>query len=85
MLQDDSLKALTVEVAFYMATKGGGEFFGRAGSFEPGYVFDAVVLDDSRLKHPQPLDVKSRLERMIYFSDDREIRAKYVRGKRIEL
>ncbi len=47
-LQDDSLKALTVEEAFYMATK-------------------------------------SRLERMIYFSDDREIRAKYVRGKKIEL
>ena len=84
-LQDESLKALTVEEAFYMATKGGGEFFGRAGSFEPGYEFDAVVLDDSRLKHPQPLDVKSRLERMIYFSDDREIRAKYVRGKKIEL
>ena len=83
-LQDDSLKALTVEEAFYMATKGGGEFFGRAGSFEPGYELDAVVLDDSRLKHPQPLDVKSRLERMIYFSDDREIRAKYVRGKKIE-
>ena len=75
-LLDDSLKPLTVEEAFYMATKGGGEFFGRVGSFEEGYEMDAVVLDDTRLEHPQPLDVKKRLERMIYFSDDREIYAK---------
>lgn len=84
-LKDDSLRPLTAEEVFYMATKGGGEFFGRVGSFEPGYEFDAVVLDDSRLGHPQQLDVKSRLERMIYFSDDREIRAKYVKGKEIDL
>ena len=82
-LLDDSLKPLTVEEAFFMATKGGGEFFGRVGSFEEGYELDAVVLDDIRLEHPQPLDVKKRLERMIYFSDDREIYAKYVEGSRL--
>ena len=82
-LLDGSLKPLTVEEAFYMATKGGGEFFGRVGSFEEGYEMDAVVLDDIRLEHPQPLDVKKRLERMIYFSDDREIYAKYVEGSRL--
>lgn len=79
-LQDSSLKPLTVEEVFYMATKGGGEFFGKAGSFEPGYEFDAVILDDSRLKHPQELGVKERLERMIYCADDREVKAKYVKG-----
>ena len=84
-LQDDSLEGLTAEEVFYMATKGGGEFFGKVGSFEPGYEFDAVVLDDSRLKHPQPLDIRSRLERMIYLADDREIRAKYVKGQEIDL
>ena len=84
-LQDDSLEGLTAEVVFYMATKGGGEFFGKVGSFEPGYEFDAVVLDDSRLKHPQPLDIRSRLERMIYLADGREIRAKYVKGLEIDL
>ncbi|OUP85711.1 guanine deaminase [Lachnoclostridium sp. An169] len=83
-LEDQSLDPLSVEEVFYMGTKGGGAFFGKVGSFEPGYEFDAVVLDDSRLKHPQPLDVKSRLERMVYFSDDREIRAKYVRGRQID-
>ena len=84
-LQDDSLEGLTAEEVFYMATKGGGAFFGKVGSFEPEYEFDAVVLDDSRLKHPQPLDIRSRLERMIYLADDREIRAKYVKGQEIDL
>ena len=84
-LQDDSLEGLTAEEVFYMATKGGGAFFGKVGSFEPEYEFDAVVLDDSRLKHPQPLDIRSRLERMIYLADDREICAKYVKGQEIDL
>lgn len=84
-LQDDSLKALSAEEVFYMATKGGGAFFGKTGSFEPGYDFDAVVLDDSRLSHPQPLDVRSRLERMIYLADEREVMAKYVKGQEINM
>ena len=46
-IQDKTQKPLTLEEVFYMATRGGGEFFGKAGSFEPGYEFDAVVLDDS--------------------------------------
>ena len=65
-----------------MGTRGGGEFFGNVGSFEPGFELDAVVLDDTRLLHPQTLDVRARLERMIYLADEREVRAKYVRGKR---
>lgn len=82
-LQDDTLKPLTMEEAFYMGTKGGGAFFGKVGSFEPDYELDAVVLDDSRLSHPQELDVKKRLERIMYFSDDRDIFAKYVQGRRL--
>ena len=84
-LVDDEQTPLTLEEVFYLATKGGGAFFGRAGSFEKGCEFDAVVLDDSRLKHPQPLDIRSRLERMLYLADDREIKAKYVKGKEIDL
>lgn len=82
-LMDDALKPLTVPEVFYMATKGGGAFFGHVGSFEPGYEVDIVVLDDSRLKHPQELTVQQRLERMIYFSDEREIYAKYVAGEKL--
>ena len=82
-LQDDSLKPLTAEEVFYMASKGGGAFFGKTGSFEPGYEFDAVIIDDSRLIHPQPLTVKQRLERVIYLGDKREVYGKYACGEKI--
>lgn len=82
-MQDDSLKPLTLEEVFYIATKGGGEFFGNVGSFEQGFELDAVVLDDTRIVHSQNLDVRARLERMIYLADEREVRAKYVRGREI--
>ena len=82
-MQDDGLKPLTLEEVFYIATKGGGEFFGNVGSFEPGFELDAVVLEDTRIVHSQNLDVRARLERMIYLADEREVRAKYVRGREI--
>lgn len=82
-LQDETVKPLTVEQAFYLATAGGGSFFGKVGRFEPGYEFDAVVLDDESLDHPQPLSLRSRLERAIYLSDERNVYAKYVFGMRL--
>lgn len=84
-MKDEKLAPLTVEEVFYMATKGGGSFFGNVGSFEPGYELDAVVLDDSGLKHPQPLTVRERLERICYLSDERQVAAKYVAGEQIGL
>lgn len=76
---------VTFEEAFYMATIGGGEFFGKVGSFEKGYAFDAVVLDDSSLLHPQELNIRQRLERAVYLSLDITggIVTKYVEGKQI--
>ncbi len=82
-LQDQEVKPLSVDEAFYIATLGGGRFFGKVGSFEAGYEMDAVVLDDSALVHPQELSLRSRLERLLYLSDDRQIAAKYVRGTKV--
>ena len=82
-LVDESAKPLTMEEAFYMGTKGGGSFFGKVGSFEKGYELDAVILDDAKLRHPQPLEIKERLERFIYLSDERHIVGKYVAGSKI--
>ena len=82
-LVDETLKPLTAEEAFYLGTKGGGGFFGKAGSFEEGYEMDVLVLNDESLKHPQPLSLKERLERFIYLSDERHIDAKYVAGNKI--
>lgn len=82
-LVDQSLPALNIEEVFYMGTKGGGEFFGKVGSFENDYEFDAVVIDDSTIKHPQELSVKERLERLIYLAEERHIFAKFVGGKKL--
>lgn len=80
---DDSLAPLSVAEVFYMATRGGGAFFGKVGSFEPGYEFDAVVFDDTSLKHPQPLTVQERVERLIYLAGEEQICAKYIAGKKV--
>lgn len=82
-LVEDKYKPLTVEEVFYMATEGGGEFFGKVGSFKPEYEFDALIIDDSRLETTINLTLKERLERMIYLGDERDIVAKYVKGKNI--
>ena len=68
-LVDDSQKPLSLEEAFYMATMGGGSFFGKVGTFAEGYEFDALILDDSKLRHPQPLTARERLgaEGSLYF------------------
>lgn len=82
-LLDQEVRPLSVDEAFYIATLGGGRFFGKVGSFEAGYEMDALVLDDSALPHPQELSLRARLERLLYLSDDRQIAAKYVRGKKL--
>ena len=82
-LVDPSLKALTLPEAFYMATIGGGSFFGKTGSFEKGYELDAVVLDDSSLPSPRSLPPLPRLERLISLSDSSNIIQKFVCGNSI--
>lgn len=83
-MYDQSLKPLNFEEAFYLATKGGGEFFGKVGSFEEGYEFDALVLDDENLPHPQKLTLKERIERIVYLGDDRNVKSKYVAGRLVK-
>ena len=83
-MYDQSLKPLNFEEAFYLATKGGGEFFGKVGSFEEGYEFDALVLDDENLPHPQELTLKERIERIVYLGDDRNVKSKYVAGRLVK-
>ena len=81
---DQDAAPLTFSESLYLATKGGGSFFGKVGSFEDGYEFDAVVLDDSVMPHPQEISLANRLERAFYLGLDREgIRAKYVQGENV--
>lgn len=80
---DDSKKALTFPEAFYLATKGGGEFFGKCGSFEKGYEADVLVIDDSVARTPMSLTTAQRLERMMYLGHSNSVIAKFVAGRKI--
>lgn len=83
-LVDSTTKPVTFNEAFYLATKGGGEFFGKVGSFETDYEFDAIVIDDSVLPHPQELTVYERLQRAVYLNGDcKGMYAKFVKGQKI--
>lgn len=83
-LVDEGAKPLNFNEAFYLATKGGGEFFGKVASFEEGYDFSAVVLDDSLIPSPNELTIPQRVERSAYSSlDIFGIVAKYVNGEKI--
>lgn len=73
---------LTLPEVFWLATKSAGSFFGRVGSFEPGYEFDAVVIDDHDLNHDN-YSLLHRLERFIYLGDDRHITHRFCRGQEI--
>ena len=73
---------LSLSEVFWIATKSAGSFFGRVGSFEPGYEFDALVIDDSDLNHGD-YTLTQRLERFIYLGDDRHIAVRFCRGQEI--
>ena len=83
-LVDASCKPLCFAESFYLATMGGGRFFGKVGSFAPGYEFDALVLDESAMPHWSDLNPKQRLERFAYLEKgENSLQAKFVRGRQI--
>ena len=82
--QLDHKKAfLTLPELFWIATKSAGSFFGKVGSFEPGYDFDALVIDDSVLNFDN-YSLTQRLERFIYLGDDRQITHRFCRGQEVK-
>lgn len=75
---------LSTSEAFYIATKGSGSFFGKVGSFEVGYDFDALVIDDTDLLYGQSYEtLQERLEKYIYTGTPNNIKHRYVRGNEI--
>ena len=80
--EPDQSQTITLTQAFYHATKEAGSVFGKVGSFEKGYQFNALVIDtmeDSWV----PLTPEERLERFCYIGDDRNIRARFIDGEEI--
>ncbi|MCR5527341.1 MAG: amidohydrolase family protein [Lachnospiraceae bacterium] len=82
-LVDENVKQLSFEEAFYLATEGGGKYFGKVGSFKEGYDFDALVLDDSAMYSMRELSVRERLERTCYNDADVYILHKFVQGNNV--
>ncbi len=77
-----TLEPLKLSEVFYLGTKGGGKFFGKVGSFEPAYAFDALVIDDQDLGTID-ISLTERLERYLYIGDDRHILKRFVAGKEV--
>ena len=82
-LIDDTKAPLSFRESFYLATKGGGEFFTKTGSFEKGYEFDLLAIDDSMAATPLKFGIVERLERTMYLGHAGFIKAKFVAGRRI--
>ncbi len=78
--------AVTFAEAFWMGTRSGGRLFGQIGAFEPGWAFNALVIDDGAMPMPKAgLTPAERLERFCYCGDDRWIRARYIQGEEIRV
>lgn len=73
---------LTLSEAFYLATKSGGQFFGKVGSFEVGNEFDALLINDDYLNYDH-FSLEHRIQRFIYLGDDRDIRRRWCRGQEL--
>lgn len=74
---------ITFSEAFYMATKGGGEYFGKVGSFEEGYEFDMVVIKPDELAVSRGINTLEQLQRFVYSGDNQMIVDVYSNGKRL--
>ena len=84
-LIDEKSKPLTFAEAFYLATAGGGSYFGKVGTFLDGYEFDAVVAEDHIAKDVREYTPIQRTERMMYDESTMTICAKYEAGCACEL
>lgn len=82
---DNECKPLTIPEVLFLATLGGGAFFGKVGSFEKGFEFDAIIIDDSQIKTQLDLNLEERLERLVYASGQCTLVAKIVEGNPVVL
>jgi len=76
-------KQVCLSEAFYLATKGSGSFFGKVGSFEPGYEADVIVADGGVEDCLLERTIEERVQQFIYEGDDRNILRRFVRGEEL--
>ena len=75
--EPENASPITFTNAFYLATKAGGQVFGKVGSFEKDYVFNALVIDGMEDLNI-PLTPAQVVERFCYIGTTDNIRARYL-------
>ena len=80
--EPDENRPITFANAFCLATRDGGSIFGKTGAFDPGYRFDALVIDGLE-DEGFPLKPEQTAERFCYIGNDSHIRARYLGGRLI--
>ena len=82
---DQNFRPLSFNEVLYMATRKAGSFFGKVGSFEPGFDADLIVLDTADIHTTvyDQLSLSERLELYAYRQAGRAVSAKFVKGKKI--
>ena len=80
--EPEANRAIPFENAFFMATKEGGALFGKVGSLEPGYEFDALVIRD--FSDPfREIRPEETVERFCYTGNPTDILAGFIHGKAV--
>ncbi|MDO5137232.1 MAG: amidohydrolase family protein [Oscillospiraceae bacterium] len=80
---EENYSRIDLAKAFYLATAGGGSAFGWFGKLEPGYHFNALVLDGLQ-DDGFELPLLECLERFCYAGDDRNITHRFIDGDLID-
>ena len=80
--EPEANRAIPFENAFFMATKEGGALFGKVGSLEPGYEFDALVIRD--FSDPfRAIRPEETVERFCYTGNPADILAGFIHGEAV--
>ena len=82
-MQHPEVKAITLPQALFLATKQSGSFFGKVGSFEAGYAFDALVIETEEMPGFLQREPFEKLEQFIYDGKASNILERDVEGKKI--
>ena len=75
-------RKLSFPEAFFMATRQGGALFGKVGAFEPGYAFDALIIDGLH-DEARALTPEQAVERFCYTGTKDRIIARFFDGFQI--
>ena len=80
--EPEANRAIPFENAFFMATKESGALFGKVGSLEPGYEFDALVIRD--FSDPfRKIRPEETVERFCYTGNPADILTGFIHGEAV--